>query len=485
MNLSVLDTSIVFLSLFALLGIAFSLKKKKEISTTEEYFVAGRKLTLPLFVATLVTTWYGGTLGVVQYAYDYGIVNWLTQGAFWYVSYLLFAFFLAKRINASRLYTIPDQLEKMYDRKTATLGALINVIMTTPAPYILSIGVVASFVFGVPLWMGALFATLIMLVYTLRGGFHGVVLTDALQFFLMFLGIALLFPFLFSQYGGWSFIGENVPPDHLTLTGSWSTQLIIVWGFLAMWTLVSPNFYQRCYAAKNPQTAQKGIFVAMIFWVIFDLMTTAAGLYAKAILPDLAESSMALIQLAQIALPTGIFGLFLAGLLASLMSTADSFTLSGAITLSHDLYRKTFFPNATEKQVIFATKIGIVFVAAFAFCIATLFDSILGIIYTIGTVGVGALLVPLLFGFFGKRKKSATAAFYSMLLSLCVSIPLLIIGYKNMDEWGFPQYLSLSQICGFSTENPWLTTGIEPMYPALFVSLLSYLLLSFLTKKKI
>src|SRR5688572_16930813 len=65
-----------------------SLKKKlsqDERMSTLELLLMGRQLTLPLFVATLVATWYGGIFGVTALAYEKGIYNFLTQGVFWYL----------------------------------------------------------------------------------------------------------------------------------------------------------------------------------------------------------------------------------------------------------------------------------------------------------------------------------------------------------------------------------------------------------------
>ena len=66
-------------------------------SSTVDYLVAGRRVTLPAFVATLVATWYGGILGVGEYSYRYGVSNWLVFGVPYYVGALLFAWLFARR----------------------------------------------------------------------------------------------------------------------------------------------------------------------------------------------------------------------------------------------------------------------------------------------------------------------------------------------------------------------------------------------------
>src|SRR5262249_46654116 len=61
-----------------------------------DYVVAGRRVTLPAFVATLVASFYGGILGVGEFTWRYGIANWLVFGVPYYLGAALFAGFLAK-----------------------------------------------------------------------------------------------------------------------------------------------------------------------------------------------------------------------------------------------------------------------------------------------------------------------------------------------------------------------------------------------------
>ncbi|MEX0602010.1 MAG: hypothetical protein WD295_01630, partial [Bacteroidota bacterium] len=128
---------------------------------TDDFLLAGRTLTLPIFVASLVSTWYGGILGVGEFSYRYGISNWFILGFPYYVFALLFALLLAKRIRATNLRTIPDKLEESYDRRTALLGAGLTVLLVTPAPYVLMLGVLVHLFFGVDLMVGVVISTLL------------------------------------------------------------------------------------------------------------------------------------------------------------------------------------------------------------------------------------------------------------------------------------------------------------------------------------
>src|SRR5437763_6257946 len=100
-----------------------------------EYLVAGRAVTLPALVATLVTTWYGGILGVGEYSWRYGVSNWLVFGVPYYVGALLFAWLFARRAREAALYTLPDLLERHYGRGPALLGALAVFVTSAPAAF--------------------------------------------------------------------------------------------------------------------------------------------------------------------------------------------------------------------------------------------------------------------------------------------------------------------------------------------------------------
>jgi len=463
MEISIIDYIIIVCYFILLFIIGFFVKKK--VHNLNDYFLAGRRLTLPIFVATLVSTWYGGLLGVGELSFNYGLVNWLTQGFFWYLVYLFFAFFLANRIRKSKLYTIPDQLERFYDKKSRFLGSIFNFIMVTPAAYILSLGLIFNILFGWELWISIFVVSIVMIFYTIRGGFIGIIYTDFIQFILMMAGVAMIIPIAVQKYGGFDFLVTNLPETHLTLTGGWSTQLILVWGLLAFWTLADPGFYQRCYASKDDKIPKKGILIAIGFWFLFDICTTFTGMYAAAannagLLS--AEATTSYLSIAGSLLPPMFLGLFLTGLIATVMSTVDSFTFLGAMNISHDLYKNIFKPNATDKQVMNATKIGIFITAGFAIILALFFKSIVTMWYTIGTIGISALIVPILFGFFYKGKKSPIAAVSSMIFGSGTSLSWMIYGYLNLDQWGWPQYIA----------------GVEPLYPGLLVSLLVFIVVN-------
>ncbi len=378
---------------------------RKPVNGVAEYIVAGRRLTLPAFTASLVTTYYGGILGVGEYSWTYGVSNWLVFGVPYYLTAAIFAIFLARRARKSRVLTIPDLLEQKYGRPAALVGAGILFVMTAPAAYVLMLGVLVSLATGWPLWLGVVLGTVFSLGYVFRGGLKAVVATDVIQFFLMFLAFMILVPVCISKYGGWEFLKSGLPEHHLSWDGGLGVQAILVWYFIALSTLVEPAFYQRCYAAKTEKTAQWGIVFAIVFWIFFDFLTTTAGLYARVLLPDLANPVEAFPRLAALVLPSFWQGIFTVGLLATIMSTVDSYAFIGAVTLGRDVIQRwqgeLVVPIPAGENQFDGTSLRLIrwcllVTGIFAVGLALATGSVIKLWKMMGSIGTPMLLLPLI-----------------------------------------------------------------------------------------
>lgn len=457
MLLSTTEYFLLALYLVGLFVLGF-MRSRAGSDSMEEYLVAGRRLSLPAFVATLVSTWYGGILGVGEFSYKYGISNWLVFGAPYYLYAIIFALFIAGRAWRTKFYTIPDQLEKAYGRRASLAGAFFIFILSTPAPYVLMIGVLCRMLFGWPLWLGVILGALLSMIYAFRGGLAAIVRTEILQFLLMYAGFIVILVFAVSRFGGWQFLTTNLPPSHLTWHGANSPQYILVWYFIAMSTLVDPTFYQRCYAAKNENVARRGILVSVGCWMVFDFLTTATGLYAAAILPHLANPAESYPQLAVTLLPPLARGLFFLALLATIMSTIDGYAFLSAISIGKDMLWK-IYGRGNEQRVTFFSRLGLLVTFGLAAGIALWSKSVVDIWYQLGSLATPALLVPLASSFSEKWKMPSPAVLPAMLLSAALSG--LWMGTGTNGEY-------------------WL--GLQPIYVGLAAAVLCFILARILRK---
>ncbi len=409
-----LDYLILALYPVVLLTLGF-MRRIRKGTTAADLIVGGRSLTLPAFVATLVSTWYGGILGVGEYTYLYGISNWLVFGLPYYLAAMIFAYFIAGKARSSEVLTIPDRLQSAYGNRVAMVGSVLIFLMSVPAAYVLMLGVLCETFFGWPFALSLFVVTLFSVVYVFMGGFRAVVRTDLMQFVLMFTGFAVLLVVLVFKYGGWEFLSTRLPADHLSWHGGNSVWFIAVWYVIALGTLVEPTFYQRCYAAKSPQIARRGIMISIGCWAVFDFMTTSCGLYARAILTDLGDPVASFPTLALEVLPPGLLGLFGLALLATVMSTVDSYSFVAATTFGHDIVAR--FKRLSDNELIMFSRVGLILSTTLALLFALLFRSAIGIWHAFGSIGTPALLLPVVLAFTGKHHLSESKVLLLMILS--------------------------------------------------------------------
>ena len=448
-----LDLSVLIIYVGLLIGFGFY-RTKQSGKDPEEFLLAGRKLSLPGFVVTLVATWYGGILGIGENTYSYGIQTWFIFGLPYYIFAILFAFLIAGRINETKFISIPDQFHGRFGKTAGVVSALYILFLASPAPYILSIGILLQFTTGLSFGLSLLMATGLSLSYIWIGGFKAVVRTDGLQFGFMFVGFLLLLIFSMKSSGPLSEL--VLPVSHLNITGGASIQYIVVWFFIALWTFVDPGFYQRCAAAKSPQTAKKGILISIGFWFIFDMLTLSTGLYAKALLTA-GDPLFAYPRLGAMVLPPLAYGIFITGLLATIMSTIDSLGLISAITFGRDILWRIQAPTSTDKlkwnneSTIFVRK-GLIITAFIALILAFSIPSVVKLWYGLGSILVPGLVLPFLISFKNNRPKENILLM--MVSPVLVSIFWILLG-KLLNGYPF---------------------GLEPFYPGILTSVLVYVI---------
>jgi SSS family solute:Na+ symporter len=437
MNASLHTIDWIIVACYGVLLTALGFRAVRKRGGTEDYLLAGRTLTLPALVMTLVTTWYGGILGVGEYTYQYGVANWFVFGVPYYVAALLFAFFLAKKARAYPYRNLPDQLARAYGPKVARLGALVVLVTTLPAAYVLMLGVAGNMLFGVSLAVGVVAGTLVSISYVYAGGFRAVVRTDLLQFGLMFSGFIVLIVVLWMQEGSPAAMWGRLPETHKQITGGQSAGDILVWYFIALATLIEPAFYQRCYAAMDAKTARRGILWSVVFWLFFDLLTTLAGLYAASIYAQLADPVTAFPRLATDYLPPGWLGLFWVTLLAVVMSTVDSYMFVAAVTAGRDLVLGSDHGRGDDVEARY-TRFALPFVAALAIVLALYFRSVVDIWYVMGSIATPALLLPVLTTFTNRKRFAPKAALLNILLAGGIALLWEVVRQTgHSDVWPF------------------------------------------------
>ncbi|MBI2302529.1 MAG: sodium:solute symporter family protein [Armatimonadetes bacterium] len=443
--------AVYFVALFAVGLLYLRLER-----TSTGWFLAGRSLTVPAFVATLVATWYGGILGVGQWAHQYGL-SMLTLFAFpYYVFAALFALWLAPRIRTAGLITIPDKIAASYGRGAGLVAAVYAYLLTNPAPYVLMLGTLLQLIYRLPPLTALIVGVLLSTAYVYSGGFRADVRVNVAQFLLMFGGFLMIVPVCMAHFGGPRWLVAHLDATHLSLSGGKSGGYLLAWFFVAMLTLIDPGFHQRCYAAHEPRVARRGMLISILFWMLFDSLTVTAGLYAFLARPELdyTAAQMAYPLLADQVLGPFWKGFFYVGMLATVMSTVVSYTFLSGVTFARDFVWR-LRGGDENKGVAFWTAFGLVLISVIAVVMAWQIRSVVDRWWISGSLFVPGLLLPLMLSYGPRRWYSPAMAVAALTLPVAVAVVWLVIGYRHVGTDGEPGYPG----------------GILPMYPGLAVSL--------------
>jgi solute:Na+ symporter, SSS family len=425
---------------------ALGIRSSRRARTDQaDFLLAGRTLTLPAFVVTLVSTWYGGVLGVGEYSYVHGVSNWLVLGVPYYLGTLLFALLFAEKARRLGDATLPDILYETYGRRAGMLGALMVLALSLPAPYLLMLGVLLRRATGLPQAAAIVLCAVFCVLYVGARGFRSVVQTKGLQFAFMYGGFLLLLPIAVAHVGGLDPLRAAVPPVLFEPLGGQRLGYVVAWYFIALQTLVEPTFFQRCFAAESPRVARRGLFVSIAFFALFDGLTTFTGLYAHALLPNLPSGVDAYPALGELLLPAGLLGVFYAGMIATVMSTVDAYLFNAGVTLSRDLLARA---GRAAAGTVRGERVGLVVGAALATAIALSSESVVNLWYDFGSVGTAVLLAPIVGVFFPALRPANHWAPAGMVGGGAVAL-----------AWVWSAH---------SPAGPWL--GVEPVYPGLLVA---------------
>ena len=442
-EVATIDYIIISLYLMGMVGVGLWFAKKH--SDFEDFFLAGRSLTTPLLITTLISTYYGIDVlfGDSQLGFTNGVVAWFAYARPTYAFFLIAAFLLAHRLREEDFKSLPDILDKYYGKKTRYVGAVTSFIYSLPALSLYGFGMLGEVILGWEPIMGMLVLGGIALIYTITGGFWAVALTDSIQFVLMCVILAMAFPFAMNLIGGFDKMIEVLEPSYFDTMGDMSIWLIIIYASTGLSILVEPTFYQRIFAAKSYKNVRNALVIGIFIWGSYDWIITILAMAAKVAviqgtLPVDVAPDAALLTIMVAALPAGALGLFLAGVLATEMSTLDSYCLVAGGNVAYDIYKPAFKPSATDQELIKTTRQGILLSWVLGFAMAISFDQMLGLWVFMASILISSVLAPILLGMYVPKFRKPLAGFLSAGLGLVSTVILNIYimtnGVFDLDE---------------------------------------------------
>ena len=490
----VIVSFVVYMGMMILIG---ALNSKN--SNNEDYFLGGRGLgswTAALSAqASDMSGWLLMGLPGAIYVAGTGEV-WIAIGLF--IGTVLNWYIVARRLRkytivANNSLTIPSFFENRFHDKKGVLKIVASVIIIV----FFAVYTASAFASGAKLFanvfgtgaedttaytVGLIVAAVVILVYTLLGGFKAVCFTDFIQGILMLVAILAVPIIAYIGIGGdltgaLSAKGVADPAGFLSLMkdsegNSVSAMSIISnlgWGlgYFGM-----PHIIIRFMAIKSDKEVKKSRVIAIV-WVILSLGAASLfGLIARGFLnEDLiasGKSEVVFIKAIQ-QIFSGNFvlifigGVFLCGILAAIMSTADSQLLVTASAVSEDMYKGVINKKASEKSALNVGRISVAVVAVIAFIIALdPNSSVMGLVSD-AWAGFGAAFGPIiLLSLFWKR------------FNLSGAVAGMVTGFATVILWDYIPFVNGATL--------YATTGLYSLVLGFALALIVAVIVTLITK---
>lgn len=483
-QLKTIDILVMVTYAIAIVGYGLYRAKRKN---SEEYFLGGRSMIWPvvgisLFAANISSSTLVGLAGDAfstnTHVYNY---EWLAS-----VVLVIFAIFFMPFYLKSRVYTMPEFLERRFDERSryyfSFITIIANVIVDTAAGLYVGMLVFKIVFPGVDTWIIVSLLALAAAAYTIPGGLSSVIHTEVIQALLLIFGSMLLTYFCFSEVGGWSgmidglanmrgqgTVGDQTPEEILSLVRPFDDDFMPWTGLLLGAPILGFYFWatnqfmvQRVLSAKDLNHGRWGAIFAgflklpVIFFMVLpgtvaiilfsDLDLTVlnyripdpTGNGGSKICTNLADCpNMTYPVLLFKLLPTGILGLVLAGLLAAMMSSVSA-TFNSASTLITMDFVKKIRPNISSQGLVragqIATLVLVILAAAWAPQIER-FGSLFEYLQYVISYTAPPIVAVFTLGLFWQRANSQ-GAIASLLSGFVIALVMLffqIPGEKGTD----------------------------------------------------
>ena len=478
-----LQTLDIIVILVYLLGIVIYGISKSKRSSSEDYFLGGRTMTWPIVGIALFSANISSST-LVGLASDAFQTNINVYNYEWYavVVLIFFAIFFLPFYLRSGVYTMPEFLERRYDRKSRYYFSFITIlgnIMVDTAAGLYVGSIVLKLLFPeVSSTMIIIILAVAAAAYTIPGGLNSVIQTEVIQAVLLIIGSCLLTFFAFEQLGGgWDAMmtqldsmlaagdvnfgdrlaqGKFIPANSgevFSLVRPDNDEFMPWWGLLTGVPLLGFYFWannqfmvQRVLGAKDLNHGRWGALFAGLLKLPVIFIMIVPGVLALLLFNDLDISSLNYPVASGICenlsecpnltypvllfklLPTGVLGLVVAGLLAAMMSSVSA-TFNSASTLITMDFVKQLKPELTSKQLVrvgqIATLVLVVLASAWVPFIEKVSDSLWGYLQLVIAFTSPPVVAAFVLGLFWKRA-NAQGAFASLMAGGAFAIFMIV-----------------------------------------------------------
>ena len=427
-------TGIQIVIILAYISVLFGISwyvKRRAASSTEDYVLAGRRLTTPLIMVSIVGLAVGGasTIGVAEQAYKVGLsAGWYT--AAWGIGAIVMGLTVAKKYRRLHITTVPELLERYYDRRSMVAGIACQVLVqlvVMSLQYVAGGAVLAALMPDIFTPVTGMFTSAVVFIgITLIGGMWSASQSNILNVTLQYIGITVAAFLIVAMAGGIDVVAIQAPTvTAMDFFSGVGPMTIVTWIVVLITVNISLQaIIQISLGAKDVQTARKGFVIGGLVMLPVGFVAALLGVIASELYPSISPTT-ALPQLIM-SLNPWIAGITLASLWAADVSTACNLLLSAATLYSHDIHKQFIDPQMSDKKYMAITRMSVLLLGLLTLGFAL---TISGIISTLmaGLSLMTAFAVIVLMTMYAPAYCSRQAAFYTIMASIIVLVAWMVI----------------------------------------------------------
>jgi solute:Na+ symporter, SSS family len=453
-----IDFAIVAFYMIGILGLGiFSGIKVKDL---QDYSVSRKPLSTFVLVTAIFATLVGGgsTMGVSEKVFSTGLVFLLACCGFVIRDLIIAIFIVPKFTQFKGCLTVGDVAAIYYGKTGKICVGIAGVLQGSIflSMQLAAVGHLLDYYFNMPYQLGITIAVGIVIVYSSFGGIKAVTITDIAQFSVLIIAIPVTFTISLDMVGGFYGIFNSIPSEKLSFFPK-SDDEIRFFSLLLVFILpyMDPALVQRLLMGRNTSQTRMALVISALGRVPYYGMVGILGLVAFILAPNL-QADMAFHYLVSEILPVGVKGLVISGILAVIMSTADSFLHVAGLLLTHDVIKPIMGSKLSEAK---------------EFMIARLVTAVIGTIALIGAFSNTDII------------ELNILAYAFWLPAIFVPLVSGIMGI-NANR----RIFLLSSFTGVSTFTFWKyfiydLTFIDSLLPAVIANALTFFTLVFIKKK--
>lgn len=402
--MTTIDTMVI--ASYLLITIIVGILAGRDVKTVSDFAVGKRDFLTVTLVMTIFATYVDGEmiLSDVAQINQNGISYTVIMSIATTTSLLLYSVIAKRMQKFKKAISVGDMMGQMYGKNAQIITGISGFLISASfvAAQFKALSFVFNYFYNFDSLTGVLISAVIIIAYSGFGGVKAVTWTDMVQFFILICAIPMVTSVAVNQVGGIQELFSQIPDEKLLIIPA-DNQVAVKYFVLFIAVaipLCSPPMIQRILMSHDINQSVRAYYMSALICLPLMFIECLSGL-ASSLLDNTIDPNNAFIYLVDNGMPSGLKGFAAAGIIAIIMSTADSFMNTAAVSFSHDFYSTYFGKSKDDAKELRITKMITLIVGIIGIFIALRFDNLLDLMLYSYLLWGPVVTVPLLSGIFG------------------------------------------------------------------------------------